>query len=122
MSTATETTTARPGLPGEDLTGSPYLAALADLHDAARAAATHAADVSRCPHKGRRRSAGMAYEAIGAAMSAAWAAIETEMREHRQPVSFTHNGWRWSIPSAGRGMIVTPADRQETRRDRKEGR
>jgi sRNA-binding carbon storage regulator CsrA len=69
----------------------------------------------------RRRGAGVAYKAIGQSQASAWEAIETHLREHPQPVQFVHDGWRWTIPSAGRGMICVPADAVASRRDMKRG-
>jgi hypothetical protein len=91
-----------------DLTGDPYLEALADLYGAAIAASRVVAAEQRCTHKGRRLDAGFAYQAIGHSYRAAWEAIESRMREHPQPVQFVHDGWRWTIPSAGRGLICVP--------------
>jgi hypothetical protein len=96
-----------------DLTGDPYLEALADLYGAAIAASRAVVAEQRCTHKGRRRGANMAFRAVSDAYQGAWEAIETHLREHPQPVQFTHDGWRWTIPSAGRGMICVPVHIKE---------
>jgi hypothetical protein len=96
-----------------DLTGDPYLGALADLYGAAERAAWATVSVTQGIHKQRRRAAGHAAEAIGVAKRLAWEAIETHLREYPQPVQFVHDGWRWTIPSAGRGMICVPINTRE---------
>jgi hypothetical protein len=104
-----------------DLTGDPYLVAMADLYTVATRAGRASLDMARDIHKGRRRGAGVAFVAVSAAYLAAWEAIETHLREHPQPVQFCHDGWRWTIPSAGRGMICVPMDAVASRRDMKGG-
>jgi formylmethanofuran:tetrahydromethanopterin formyltransferase len=96
-----------------DLTGDEYLEAMADLYTAGVRASRASLTMARDIHKGRRRGAGVAFRAVSDAYRAAWEAIETHLREHPQPVQFCHDGWRWTIPSAGRGMICVPINTRE---------
>jgi hypothetical protein len=106
---------------GTDIEDDPYLASLCDLYDATRAVDRASGPRLTDIHKGRRLAAIAGLAAVTETARFAEAAIESYMLCFRQPVTFVHNGWRWSIPSQGRGLICTPAGREATRDERKAG-
>lgn len=106
---------------GTDLSGDAYLESLADAFEALRRVFRSADRCHGAMHKGVRESGTVAVQAWLEACPRIEGAIEVYMKAHPQPVTFVHNGWRWAIPSAGRGLICTAADHEASRAERKRG-